>query len=131
MNRRIAKTVLPLMIAASVLAGCGSNTTNSGDGAAGTASQATSARTPSSDPTGTETPGSALPQVDPNTASQGEIAAAFTAAGVSNADKWAKEVTEYGPYTQDTIAGTLTKELGKYGIDDATLNTILQVLHPQ
>ncbi len=36
-------------------------------------------------------------QVDPNPASQSQIQAAFEAAGVSNAGKWAKEVTEYGP----------------------------------
>jgi hypothetical protein len=70
-------------------------------------------------------------QVDPNTASESQIAAAFTAAGVDNANKWAKEVTEYGPYTPDTISDTLTKELGKYGIDQQTLDTILGVLAPQ
>ncbi|EID80017.1 hypothetical protein W59_10489 [Rhodococcus opacus RKJ300 = JCM 13270] len=70
-------------------------------------------------------------QVDPNTASQSQIQAAFEAAGVSNAGKWAKEVTEYGPYSPDTISDTLTKELGKYGIDQQTLDTILSVLAPQ
>jgi hypothetical protein len=75
--------------------------------------------------------GAQVAQVDPNTASQSQIQAAFEAAGVSNAGKWAEEVTEYGPYSPDTISDTLTKELGKYGIDQQTLDTILSVLAPQ
>ena len=115
---------VPILITAGVLAGCGSNDDSTASGTTTSAATSVSA-------TASATGQGAVTTIDPNTASQGQIAAAFEAAGISNADKWAKEVTEYGPYTADSISATLTKELGKYGIDDATLKSILSVLAPK
>ena len=125
MTKRIVQFGIPVLLAAGLLAGCGSNDGDTAQSASPTTSVVVSS---------TVAPGGSaaeVGQVDPNTASQSQIQAAFEAAGVSNAGKWAKEVTEYGPYSPDTISDTLTKELGKYGIDEQTLNTILSVLAPQ
>ncbi|MFF2114905.1 hypothetical protein [Rhodococcus koreensis] len=125
MTKGIVQVGIPVLLAVGLLAGCGSNDTDAGSSVSPTTSVVASS---------TMTPGSSaaeVAQVDPNTASESQIQAAFEAAGVSNAGKWAKEVGEYGPYSPDTISDTLTKELGKYGIDQQTLNTILSVLAPQ
>lgn len=69
--------------------------------------------------------------VSANTASQAEIAAALQAAGVTNADRWAKEVVEYRPYPLGDIRFTrLREELAKYNPDPAAVDAILSVLWP-
>jgi hypothetical protein len=65
--------------------------------------------------------------VDANTASVDEMAAAFEAAGVPNAQRWAHEVEEYRPYSDDGWAH-LRQELSKYNIDDATFDQITSTL---
>ena len=66
-----------------------------------------------------------------NTASQDEIAAALAAAGVPNADRWAREVTEYRPYpTDDPTLAKLQDNLAKYDPNAATLQAILSALRP-
>lgn len=125
MTKRTVQIGIPVLIAAGVLVGCGSDNGDTAKSASPTTSMvATSTMAPRSS-------AADIARIDPNTASQSQIQAAFEAAGVSNAGKWAQEVTEYGPYTPETISDTLTKELGKYGIDEQTLNTILSVLAPQ
>lgn len=70
-------------------------------------------------------------KVNANTASQAELASAFAAAGIPNADRWAREVTEYRPYpADDPTWATLRQELGKYNIDPATLEQIIALLEP-
>ena len=80
----------------------------------------------------TSKPSTAVPTddatVDANTASQSEIEAALTEAGVPNAAKWADEIEEYRPYTAADLKAKLTQELGKYNVDQATLTKILSVL---
>jgi hypothetical protein len=71
---------------------------------------------------------SQLPTIDVNTATQEEIAAAFVAAGIPNAERWAQEVVEYRPYEADPTWARLRQELGKYGIDPAVLETIISLL---
>ena len=71
---------------------------------------------------------SVAPQLDVNTASQADIAAAFTAAGIPNADRWAQEVVEYRPYEADPTWARLRQELGKYDIDPAVLEQIILVI---
>src|SRR6187551_2415627 len=71
---------------------------------------------------------SQLPAIDVNTATQEEIAAAFIAAGIPNAERWAQEVVEYRPYEADPTWARLRQELGKYGIDPAVLERIISVL---
>ena len=68
-------------------------------------------------------------KVNANTATQAELQAAFQAAGISNAAQWAREVTEYRPYTaDDTNWGKLRKELAKYNIAADVLEKIIATL---
>ena len=68
-------------------------------------------------------------KVNANTATQAELQAAFQAAGVSNPAQWAREVTEYRPYTaDDTNWGKLRKELAKYNIASDVLEKIIATL---
>jgi hypothetical protein len=68
-------------------------------------------------------------KVNANTATQAELQAAFQAAGVSNPAQWAREVTEYRPYTaDDTNWGKLRKELAKYNIAADVLEKIIATL---
>ncbi len=71
---------------------------------------------------------SQLATIDVNTATQEEIAAAFLAAGIPNAERWAREVVEYRPYEADPTWGRLRHELRKYGIDPAVLERIIGLL---
>jgi hypothetical protein len=66
--------------------------------------------------------------VNANAASVAELQAAFEAAGISNADKWAREVAEYRPYPADPTWAQLRQELGKYNIDPAVLEQIIALL---
>jgi hypothetical protein len=67
-------------------------------------------------------------RVNANTASVAELQAAFEAAGISNADKWAREVDEYRPCPNDPTWAQLRQELGKYNIADDVLEKIISVL---
>jgi uncharacterized lipoprotein YmbA len=87
-----------------------------------------------SDPAASTSSGStstSVVRVSANTASQSEISAALSAAGVPNADRWAREVVEYRPYdTSDTGLQKLQNNLAKYNPDAATLAGILSALTP-
>ncbi len=76
----------------------------------------------------TEASAGAATKLDANTATREELAAAFAAAGISNADKWAREVAEYRPYPNDPTWAQLRQELGKYNIDPAVLEQIISLL---
>jgi hypothetical protein len=79
-------------------------------------------------PGASSVPASVAPQLDVNAATQEEIAAAFAAAGISNADRWAREVVEYRPYEVDPTWARLRQELSKYNIDPAILEQIIAVI---
>ncbi|MEP7202355.1 MAG: hypothetical protein ABI894_07095 [Ilumatobacteraceae bacterium] len=66
--------------------------------------------------------------VNINEASASELEAAFDAAGVSNARRWAREVDEYRPYPTDPGFAKLRQELGKYNIDPGVLELIISTL---
>jgi len=123
-GRRTRTAALALLLASvpTVVAGCGDDDTTSSDTAATTA--ATTATTTTAASGGTDT---AVAKVDANEASIDELAAAFEAAGVPNAERWAHEVDEYRPYTDDGWAH-LRQELSKYNIDDATFDRIVSTL---
>jgi hypothetical protein len=73
----------------------------------------------------------AAAKVSANNASEAELVAALTAAGVSNARRWAGEIAEYRPYdTGDASLAKLRKELSKYNPGADTLDKILAVLEP-
>ena len=80
----------------------------------------------------TPSPGSAsvaTQKVNANTGSQAELQAAFTAAGISNAARWAGEVVEYRPYpTEDPTFAKLRAELAKYNPGQTTVDQIVATL---
>jgi hypothetical protein len=68
-------------------------------------------------------------KVNANTASIPELQAALTAAGVPNADRWAREVDEYRPYpTDDPTFGKLRQNLAKYNPAPDTVEKIVSAL---
>jgi hypothetical protein len=70
-------------------------------------------------------------KVSANDASQAELVAALTAAGVPNAERWAQEVMEYRPYaSEDAALQKLQDNLAKYNPDPSTLQAILNALGP-
>lgn len=70
-------------------------------------------------------------RVSANDASQAELVAALTAAGVPNAERWTQEVLEYRPYpSDDATLQKLQDNLAKYNPDPATLQAILGALEP-
>lgn len=95
---------------------------------------------PTTPPAATITPGatttprattSDVTKVSANTATESELVAALTAAGVPNADRWAREVMEYRPYpADDATLQRLQDNLAKYNPDPATLAGILAALKP-
>lgn len=88
---------------------------------------ASAAGAPSTAPAAS-TAAAATSKVNANTASQAELEAAFTAAGIPNASKWAREVTEYRPYPADPTWAQLRQELSKYNISQAVFDQIIAVL---
>jgi len=92
-------------------------------------SDTTSPDTTSPDTTSPDTTDAsgATTKVNANDASVEELAAAFEAAGIPNAARWAHEVEEYRPYSDDGWAH-LRQELSKYNIDDATFEQIVATL---
>jgi hypothetical protein len=119
--RPIGLSVGALLLAAACSSGGGS-----------TASPAsTNAPTAAASTTASAGPSTSVARVSANTASQSEIAAALTAAGVPNADRWAREVIEYRPYdASDATLQKLQDNLAKYNPDPATLAGILSALTP-
>lgn len=121
--------------AAALLVGCSSNgdakatpapsTTTSPTATATAATTASATATP----TASATTAPAAKKVSANNATQAEVAAALTAAGVPSPAQWAREVAEYRPYPADDPSfAKLRKELAKYnpapGVVDAIIATL-------
>jgi hypothetical protein len=105
-------------------AGCGGSTTTNGGGASASSSPTTSSAAASA----TSQPGA---KVSANTASESDIASALTAAGVSNAERWAHEVVEYRPYpADDPNLAKLRDNLAKYNPGQETVDKIVSALTP-
>lgn len=69
--------------------------------------------------------------VSANDASVEELAAAFEAAGIPNAEQWAHEVEEYRPYPADDPSwAKLRSELAKYNPHPDVLEQIIATLVP-
>jgi hypothetical protein len=128
--------LLPLFVAVAIgVGGCASNgasvVSSSATLPAATSAATASAATGSAAVTPAATAAPAGAKVSANTASEAEITAALTAAGVVNAARWAKEVVEYRPYdTADPTLQKLQDNLAKYKPDPATLAGILAALAP-
>ncbi|HJV08792.1 MAG TPA: hypothetical protein VJ653_03900 [Acidimicrobiales bacterium] len=91
-----------------------------------TAAPTTVAPTTVAPATTTTTATPAVAKVNANTATRAQLAAAFEAAGISNASRWAVEVEEYRPYpTNDPNMAKLRQNLAKYnpgpGVVDALI----------
>jgi ABC-type transport system substrate-binding protein len=122
--------LLPLVLGLTVAACSGGGGSTSSPAAAATSqggpvASASSSPSASSDPS-TGTTGSTA--VNANTASVDELQAAFEAAGIANADKWAREVAEYRPYPDDPTWAQLRQELSKYNIAPDVLEKIIGLL---
>jgi DNA uptake protein ComE-like DNA-binding protein len=118
-TKLLAIPMIAAGLAAIALSGCGASTTGD-SGTAPTTSTSAGANAPS--------PGQ---KVSANTASESEIAAALQAAGVANAQRWAREVVEYRPYdTGDANLTKLQQNLAKYNPGQDTVNKIVGALRP-
>ncbi len=117
----VALTLAAALAVGPVACGGSSDSTSSGPT---TTAAADGASTPAgSDPSTAE--------VSANDASKDEITAALEAAGVTNADRWADEVTEYRPYPADDPDLTkLQDELQKYNPGQETIDQIVGALQP-
>ena len=109
-----------LVAASLLLVSCGSSDSSTPD--------TTATTTVVAGDTTTTAAGTAAGRVDANTATNEELVAALTAAEVSNADRWAREVQEYRPYSGTDDWAKLKQELAKYNIDTPTLTKILSAL---
>jgi hypothetical protein len=109
------------LVAALGLAACGSGGgTNDSDATATSSSESTTSAT---DDAANAT------EFSVNDASQSEIAAVLAAAGVPNAEQWAREVVEYRPYDMsDPDMSHLRDELAKYNPSDETVDQIVAAL---
>lgn len=117
MTRIIVRPILLGLAAGVLLTGCG---TTSDDSAAG-----------GSTPTAAVSTAPARAKVSANTASRSEISAALQTAGVSNSDRWAKEIVEYRPYdASDASLARLRQKLAKYKPGEDVLNKIVSALQP-
>jgi ABC-type glycerol-3-phosphate transport system substrate-binding protein len=115
---RLTALGLTLLLA---LGACGSGgDSNSSDSAATTVTTTAAGAAAGTGATG---------KVDANKASVAELQAAFEAAGISNAAKWAREVEEYRPYpTDDPSFAKLRSELAKYNPSPEVLTKIVAAL---
>ncbi|MGH3685789.1 MAG: hypothetical protein ACRDRU_09325 [Pseudonocardiaceae bacterium] len=76
-------------------------------------------------------PGDPPGKVSANTSSEGDIAAALTAAGVTSPKRWAAEIVEYRPYpTDDLDLAKLRENLAKYHPAAETVDKIVSALLP-
>ncbi|MEW6583108.1 MAG: hypothetical protein AB1416_10150 [Actinomycetota bacterium] len=126
MTRTLRITMVAALAASASLAvaACG----DSGSASAGSSTAAAATTAAVTDTAATST---AAGTVSANTATFEELVAAFEAAGVPNAEQWAREVEEYRPYdTSDPTLSHLQDELAKYNPDPAVLQKILATLTP-
>lgn len=100
-------------------------------GATGSPSTTTAPTQAGATTTATKAATTATGKVSANTATQAQVTAALEAAGVSNADRWAREVVEYRPYpANDPNFAKLRQELAKYNPGPGVVDKIISVLEP-
>jgi competence protein ComEA len=110
--------LLPVLAVACgiTLSACGGSTPSATTATTAAASTATSATV-------------AGAKVDANKATQAELTQALTAAGVSSASRWAREIEEYRPYpTSDPSLAKLKQNLAKYNPSADDVAKIISVL---
>ena len=89
--------VLAVTLAACSGAGAAATSTTASEAAGGATSSSTTTSTSASSSSAPAT-GAAATKVNANSATVEQLQAAFEAAGIPNADRWAREVAEYRPY---------------------------------
>ena len=131
-RRSLVAAVGPLLLAGGLVAACSSSSsTSTGTSTSSAAASTTKAGSTGSSTGGGTTGSAAATKVSANTASSAEIQAALTAAGVTNAARWTKEIEEYRPYpTDDPSLAKLRKEQQKYNPSADQLDKILSALQP-
>ena len=143
-RRRLAGVVAATAVAASLAACGGSATATTAPATATTGAPAASVSTaprasvaasaaPSAAASAPAATGAsaapAVKKVNANTATVAELQAAFQAAGIANAAKWAREVEEYRPYpTNDPTYAKLRAELAKYNPGPGVVDQIIACL---
>lgn len=120
--------LLPLVLGLTVAACSGGGESTSTPAASGTAQSAPAASVSAAAASDPSTGATDTARVNANTASVDELQAAFEAAGISNADRWAREVAEYRPYPADPTWAQLRQELSKYNIAPDVLEKIIGLL---
>jgi len=121
MKIRIAAGMFAALLA---LSACASGAQESSS-ATGTSASSSPSASASSAATGEAGSG----QVSANDASVQELTAAFEAASIPNAEKWAHEVEEYRPYPADDPDMTkLREELAKYNPGPGVVDQIVATL---
>ena len=108
-----------------LIVACGTSPAASGpDPVATTAAAAATTSAPASTASGT-----AVAKVSANNATNAQLIAAFTAAGVPNPSNWAREVQEYRPYdTNDANLTKLRQNLVKYNPAAGVVDKIVATL---
>jgi hypothetical protein len=126
------RTPLAVLLLGVALAACSGGGSAAGAGATASATVTTSGSSAGSSPgAAVGSPAASQPttrKVNANTASVDELQATFAAAGITNADRWAREVAEYRPYPADPTWAQLRQELSKYNIGADVLEKIIAVL---
>lgn len=121
--------VTRVLAALAFAAACGGSAALSGGPAATSAAAATTtAAAVSSAPSATATTG-AVAKVSANNATNAQLVAALTAAGVPNPANWAREIEEYRPYAaSDTNLTKLRQNLAKYNPAPGVVDKIVSAL---
>jgi uncharacterized protein YggE len=131
MSRKFSLASIGLVLAIGLAACAGAGAASTPSSATSTSASPTQTSTPSGSSVASSTPSDSAPattRVNANGATVEELQAAFEAAGIANADRWAREVAEYRPYPADPTWAQLRQELGKYNIDQAVLEQIIALL---
>ena len=128
-HRTALATLLLALTPVAGLSGCSSDEAPTATGGSETSSTAATDPSTSEDTTDADATDSTIAKVDANTATVEEMTAAFEAAGIANAAKWAHEVEEYRPYdTGDPNFTHLRDELAKYNPSAETVEQIISTL---
>lgn len=123
MTTRIAALLIAMIFTA-----CGS-TAASQSAATATGAVAISTVAPTSASTNATPATSTVAKVSANNATNEQLIAAFTAAGIPNPSSWAREVQEYRPYdTSDANLTKLRQNLVKYNPAAGVVDKIVATL---
>ena len=115
-----------LLCAVCLVVACGGSSALSG---AATVAPATATATAAITSTAATTSSGSAAKVSANNASNAELIAAFTAAGIPNPSSWAREVQEYRPYDAgDTNLTKLRQNLVKYNPAAGVVDKIVATL---